>query len=103
MDIFETDDELLVRADMPGLNTGDIDIRFEKGELIIQGSVQERQPAGASFIAREYGVGDYHRVFRVTEAIDSDRISASYDLGVLTLHLPKSEAAKPRRIKVDTR
>jgi len=59
------------------------------------------RPAPASgWLAREYEIGDFHRTFKVTDSISSDRIAAEYELGILTLRLPKVEAARPRRIEV---
>jgi HSP20 family protein len=103
VDIVETPDELLVLADMPGLGTDLIDIRFEDGTLTIHGRVPSRQPADVRFLLREYAVGDFFRTFRVSENIDASRITADYSGGVLTLHLPKSEKAKPRKIAVQAK
>jgi HSP20 family molecular chaperone IbpA len=100
VDIVEWPEELTLHADMPGLLSDQIDINFERGTLEIFGRVPPRQVEEASSHRREYGVGDFYRSFQVSEEIDSDRISAEYKLGVLTLHLPKSSAAKPRKIAV---
>jgi HSP20 family protein len=100
VDIYELIDELVVRADMPGTTTDQIDIQFEDGSLTIHGRVPERQQSQGPFLRNEYGVGDFYRTFRVSEQIDASRISAEYRDGVLTLHLPKTEAVKPRKIKV---
>jgi HSP20 family protein len=101
VDIVEKQDELLVLADMPGVNGGDIDIRFEDGELTIHGPAAQRQDGQTRYLLQEYGVGDFYRTFRVSEQIDASKISAEYKDGVLSLHLPKVEAVKPRRIKVE--
>jgi HSP20 family protein len=98
-DIFETADELLLYADLPGVQPGDVDVRYEKGELTIYGRCAPRQ-GGEDYLAWEYGVGDYLRGFAINEAIDPDRIVAELKHGVLTVHLPKSEAVKPKRIAV---
>jgi HSP20 family protein len=100
VDILERAEELIVRADLPGTSAESIDIRFEGGELTINGQVEERQPASRRCLYREYGVGHFHRVFAVSEAVDTSRMSAEYKDGVLTLRLPKVEAVKPRTIKV---
>lgn len=102
VDILETEEELRVLSDMPGLHPEDIDIDFDKGMLTIHGKVEPRQPAGTSYLLREYGVGDFHRVFQVSEAVDPERITAEYSDGVLVLHLPKIERAKARKIEVRT-
>jgi HSP20 family protein len=99
VDILETDDEYLILADMPGVVPGDVDIRFENGELTVLG---RRQPSHADKprAAWEYEVASYFRTFRVTDQIAADRIEAELRNGVLTLRLPKVEAIKPRRIAV---
>ena len=63
-------------------------------------AVAHRQADGAKYLRQEYGLGDFRRTFRVSEHIDSARISAEYHDGVLTLHLPKVEAVKPRKIQI---
>lgn len=98
-DILETDDELVLYGDMPGVGPEDIDLRFENGELAIHGKVTPRNE-NVDFIYREYGVGNYHRTFAIGETIDTEKICAEMRHGVLTVHLPKSEKAKPRRIEV---
>lgn len=98
-DILETTEELTLMVDLPGCGPNDVDINFEQGTLIIHGRVPQRQQQ-ESYLLQEYGVGDFHRTFQVSEAVDIDRISADCNNGVLTLHLPKVEAAKPRKIEV---
>lgn len=100
VDILEKSDEIIVKADLPGAKPEDIDINFEDGLLTIYAKVQPRQQTGTHFIRREYGVGDFHRCFQVSEAIDASKISAEYSNGVLVLHLPKTEAVRPRKIPV---
>jgi len=100
VDIQERGDELLVLADVPGAKPDDIDIRFEEGTLAIHATVQPRQSESVRYLVHEYGVGDYYRTFQISEAIDASKISAECADGVLTLHLPKAESAKPRKISV---
>jgi HSP20 family molecular chaperone IbpA len=100
VDIYESADELVLEADVPGAKSEDIDIHFEDGSLAIHVRVPQRRSESVEFLRQEYGVGDYYRTFRVSEQIDATRISADYKDGVLTLHLPKVEAVKPRKIKV---
>ena len=103
VDIVEQENELLLLADMPGVKADDLDIRYERGELIVHGRVRSRQDVQQSYMLREYGVGDFYRVFQVGEAIDSNRIEAQVNDGVLTLHLPKTEQAVPRKITIKTK
>jgi len=99
VDIIERDQELLVIADVPGARAEDIDINYERGELTLRTSIQPRQ-GETNFLVREYGVGDFVRSFRIGEGIDPGNIAAEVTNGVLTVHLPKSEAARTRKITV---
>lgn len=99
VDILETRDELVVYADLPGVKPSDVDVRYELGELIIEGRCEPRQE-GVSPLFSEYGVGDYYRAFAVGENLDAERISADLKNGVLTVRLPKAEKVKPKRITV---
>lgn len=99
VDIVETHDELLVLADVPGVSGDDVDVRFEDGTLSIHARVAPRQE-GVEYLLQEYGTGDYYRTFEISEAIDAGKITAECADGVLTLHLPKAESAKPRKISV---
>jgi HSP20 family molecular chaperone IbpA len=100
VDIYELPDQLVVQADVPGAKNDEIDIHFEDGSLTIHAKVPARQEKQGPYVIQEFGVGDFYRTFRVSEQIDASRISAEYAAGVLTLHLPKVEAMKPRKIKV---
>jgi HSP20 family molecular chaperone IbpA len=100
-DIWETAEELLLFGDLPGVTPENLDIRFENNELTVHGKVSPRQE-NIEFLYGEYGIGDFHRTFTVGEAVDAEKISAEMRNGVLTLHLPKSEKVKPRRIEVRT-
>ena len=102
VDIYETRDELALVADLPGVKGDEVHIQFEKGELSIFARAEGRQPEGTRYLLSEYEAGDFFRSFRISEEIDSSRITAEYRDGVLILHLPKVEQAKPRRIAVKT-
>ena len=99
VDIFETEDELTLYADVPGVKADDVDLRFERGELVLQGRVAPRQRPGQALL-REYEEGDFFRVFQIHESIDTARIEAECKSGVLTIHLPKVEAVRPRQVRV---
>ncbi len=99
-DIVERDDELLLLADVPGARSDQIDVKFENGTLSIHARVERRQAPETEYLLCEYAVGDYWRTFQVSEAVDASKISAEYANGVLTLHLPKAESLKPRKIAV---
>lgn len=99
VDILEKPEELVLLADIPGVPSEKVDIHFEDGTLSIHAKVEPRRENG-DYLLQEYGVGDYWRTFEISEAIDASRISAEYADGVLTLHLPKAEAVKPRKIAI---
>jgi HSP20 family protein len=75
VDIYETDDEVVLQCDMPGVKPQDADVRFEKGELSLYGKVQPRQ-APAECLDEEYGVGDFYRSFAIAPEIEADKILA---------------------------
>ena len=100
VDIVERNDELLLLADVPGANSDSIDIQFEDGELTLHAKVEPRQGPDQTYLYQEYGVGDFYRTFQISEMIDASKISAEFNNGVLTLHLPKAESVKPRKIAV---
>jgi len=102
VDIIERDDELLLLADVPGAKADGIDVNFDRGELTITAQVTPRQAPETRYTACEYGVGTFVRTFRIGEGIDAAKIQAELSQGVLTLHLPKAEEAKARRIAVQT-
>ena len=99
VDILESDQELLLCADLPGVMPDGVDLRFENGELTLHGKCAPRQPQ-ANYVLAEYEVGDFHRVFSISEDINPEKIAAELKNGVLTVHLPKSEKAKPKKIAV---
>jgi HSP20 family protein len=100
VDVLDRPDEILVRADMPGVGADGVDARFENGIVTLSGVVKLRAPAKGGYLAQEYEPFDFYRQFVVGEGVDQSRISAEYEGGVLTLHLPKSESAKSRRIEI---
>ncbi len=99
VDILENENELLLIADMPGVKHADVDVRYENEELTLHGRRACTVP-DSGFDRQEIQNGDYFRSFRISEKIDAEQIWADMKLGVLTLHLPKSEKAKPRKISV---
>ena len=100
VDVYEDAEGFTLMADLAGADPGAIDVRLEGDELSLQAPVPPRQAPETAYLAREYGVGGWTRTFRVGEAVDASRIEAEYADGVLTLRLPKAEAAKPRKIAV---
>lgn len=99
VDIYETPDQVVLECDVPGAQANDIDIRFERGELTVNARVAPRKRPG-KYLAEEYETGDFYRTFSINSEIDSEKITAECREGVLTLHLPKLEKARPKQIVV---
>ena len=99
VDIYETDKELTLFAEMPGVRGEDVNLRYENGELMLHGKVQPKAN-GRTMLLHEYDDGDFYRVFRIDESIDASKIDAECKNGIVTVHLPKVEAVRPRQITV---
>jgi len=97
-DIYENEEEVLLVADMPGVDREALKINIDKGELTIEAKRPLEAPG--SYLEAEFRDCDYRRRFVVPTGIDANKISAELKNGVLQLHLPKSEALKPRQIAV---
>lgn len=100
VDIVEQRDKLLLVADMPGVKPDGLDINYERGQLTIHGRVTPRHEENTNYLLREYGVGDFFRVFQIGEGIDAQKIEAELRDGMLILHLPKAQELMPRKIAV---
>jgi HSP20 family protein len=98
VDIYENEHEYLVLADLPGVPHDGVRIRFENGELSLDAS---RQDEGKDdYVGAEIVAADYRRMFRIPETVDSEKIDAKLQNGVLHLVLPKASKARPRQISV---
>ena len=97
VDILETQNELRLYADMPGVDQKSINITIDQGVLTIEGNVDTSPIAEYELEYQEYDIGDYQRSFTLTDSVDQEKISANYTNGVLELILPKAEEAKPRK------
>ena len=100
VDIFESEREITLLADMPGVTSGGVTIDVQNDELKVTGEVEPQRSKNETFLLREYETGRFHRHFSLSDRIDQSKISASMKDGVLRLVLPKVEKAKPRRIEV---
>ncbi len=100
VNIYETRDGYVLEAEMPGVNKDGLEITLEGTEITITGR-RSVPPMTGDPLFRESQVADFRRVFALDPAIDTARINAKMEQGVLTLALPKSEKVKPRKIKVD--
>ena len=99
-DVYESKDEILLVADVPGVATDQLEIHLDKSELTITAHRDLSHRDRGSYVAREYRACDFRRRFAVPSAIDASKISADLKDGILRLHMPKSEALKPRAVPV---
>lgn len=99
VDIYETSDGLVVKADLPGVAKDGVDVSIENSLLTIRGKATHSAPG--EIVYREYDLLNFYRQFELSERVDQTKISAELQNGVLTLNLPKAEEAKPRRIDVN--
>ncbi|MFW6055676.1 MAG: Hsp20/alpha crystallin family protein [Thermodesulfobacteriota bacterium] len=102
VDIYETEKEIVVLADMPGVRTDDVTIDLKDNTLTLSGDPQTQETKDETDILREYRTGKYYRQFTLSEIIDQEKIEAKLHDGVLNLVLPKVEKATPRKIEVQT-
>lgn len=100
VDIYENEEEILVYADMPGVVKDDISVDINNGTLSISGV--RKLSVNGSITYEEFSNVEYVRNFSVPQTIDVEKVEAELKNGVLRLHLPKSEAAKPRQIEIKT-
>jgi HSP20 family protein len=99
VDIYESEKELTLLVDMPGVSGENVDIELKEDILSIEGKLATPPPVGESLLT-EYRTGSYFRTFRVTDVVDRGKIAASMTDGVLQLKLPKAEKAVPRKISI---
>jgi HSP20 family molecular chaperone IbpA len=102
IDIHETDDGLVLLADLPGVTSDSLELQVQDNKLTLFGRVPMPVSEGAQVVHQEYQVGDFLRSFILSDEVDHDRISATLNNGVLTVVLPKAAKAKPRKIQVNT-
>ena len=100
VDIFETDYEITLLADMPGVAADDVTIDLRDGVLTLSGDVKPWENSEESDVLVEFEIGKYYRQFTLSDVIDQNKIEAKIEDGVIRLTLPKAEKAVPRRIKV---
>ena len=102
VDIYETPNELVVKADLPDVNEKDIDIRVENNLLTIRGERKvEKSVSEENFLRVERTYGSFSRSFSLPNTVNAEAINADYKNGVLTVTLPKREESKPRQVKVN--
>ena len=100
VDIFESDEDVTVVAEMPGVSGNGVDVTLEDDVLTIRGSKETDDINEAKVLLQEYESGSYLRRFTVAESIDQEKIEATMNDGLLTVVLPKQAPAKPKKIEV---
>jgi len=101
MDLIETEDSYRLHLDMPGMSTDDITISYKDNELVVSGErTTERTGESEEFVRVERSFGQFRRAFTLPRTVDAGNIEASYDNGVLTVTVPKTESVKPRQIDI---
>jgi HSP20 family protein len=101
VDIYETENELVLKADVPDVKMEDIDIRIENGTLSLKGERKfENETNAKGFHRVERSHGSFARYFTLPDTLETDKVHAAYNNGVLTVTFPKKEVAKPRQVKV---
>lgn len=101
VDILETENELLLKMDVPDINLKDVDIRLENETLTVSGERKFEQPQGKGYHRIERSYGAFARSFTLPNTVDTEKVRADYKQGVLTVTLPKKEVAKPRSVKIE--
>jgi HSP20 family protein len=99
-DIYETESDLMVVLEMPGVEKGNVSVNVENSVLSVEGRLDLTKYQGLQPLYTEYNIGNYSRSFRLSSKIDQNKIAAEMKDGVLSLRLPKVEEAKPRIIQV---
>ncbi|MBL7140774.1 MAG: Hsp20/alpha crystallin family protein [Planctomycetes bacterium] len=99
-DVYETAEELTLVAEMPGVRPEGLAVTVEDNVLVIHGKPEGREAPAGELLLKEFEVGEFYRAFQLPADYDTEKIEAGIRQGVLTLHLPKSDRLKPRRIEV---
>ncbi|MGW0945879.1 Hsp20/alpha crystallin family protein [Streptomyces sp. NPDC002623] len=100
MEAYRADDEFVVHFDIPGVDPETIDLDVDRNVLTVRADRRSPAPDGAQLIAAERPTGTYSRQLFLGDSLDTERIDASYDAGVLTLRIPVAEQDKPRKIQI---
>jgi len=100
VNIYETDNEFVLSADMPGVVRKDVKVKVEKDLLIMFGQIDYANEINKNYILNEQELGNYYRTFRISDSVDQSNIEAKYDNGQLVVNLPKNEEVKPRTINI---
>ncbi len=101
MDLIETEDAYRLHLDMPGMSKDDLTISYKNDELVVSGERESSHlDENEEFVRVERSFGHFRRAFTLPQTVDAENIDATYDSGVLTIRVPKTEAVKPRQIEI---
>jgi len=100
VDVYETDDDFHLVANMPGVTRDDVKLKLEEGSLSILGKVNYKDLKNRKYILNENEIGNYYRKFRISNSVDETKIEARFENGQLTVRLPKHDRIKPRTIEI---
>ncbi len=100
VDIYETNDEFVLTADMPGVRKEDVNLKIEEGSMLIFGKIDYQEVLNRKFILKEKETGHFFRKFKISETIDESKVSAKFENGQLMVVLPKHDRVKPRTISI---
>ena len=101
MDLVETDDHFVLKADLPGLDSGDVNIEVEDNVLTVSGERKvEHETSKEGYYRLERSSGEFRRALTLPDGVDADKIEASFEKGVLEIRVPKPEQRKPRKVQI---
>ncbi len=100
VDIYETNDEFILTADMPGVKKEDVNLKIEEGSMLIFGKIDYQEVLNRKFILKEKETGHFFRRFKISDTIDETKVSAKFENGQLIVVLPKHDRVKPRTISI---
>lgn len=100
IDIYETNDDFFLVANMPGVSREDVKVKIEEGDLIIMGRINFKDEISRKYILKEIDSSNFYRKFKLSESVDEEKIDAKLENGRLTIHLPKVERVKPKTVEI---
>nr|WP_314140812.1 Hsp20/alpha crystallin family protein [uncultured Rhodococcus sp.] len=100
MDLYKVDDHYVLSADLPGVDPGSIDVDVDRGTLTLTAHRSAPESTGVQWITSERFAGTFRRQVSLGDGVDTERISAAYDNGVLSITIPLAERAKPRKVDI---
>ena len=102
VDIYDQEDAIVIKAELPGLSKEDISIEMKENKLILKGErIEEKEINEENYYRRERSVGNFHRAFTLPTGIDPEKVNANFKDGILKVEIPKAEETKPKRITID--